>query len=285
MVRFEQMTSEQKTAIRTLDRNITLTAGAGTGKTTTLTKRYLRCIEDSLASDASRHTLPENILTTTFTNRAASELEASIRSEISDRIESLDVSEYGTWRAVADGLDDGYIATLHGFCARLLREHALRAEGVDPGFETLEDAEAQSLIDETVHTILDDNDQDGTVTILAEQFSRPQLHNILVDMIGQRPDSTRWAERWHDSTTEEYLEFVDATLHPIDAETAADRLADPAFVEPAKRLIQIVSDPPAEGIGGKVWQRAKAVVRMLDDGFDDGVTSHQKRALIAEVLC
>jgi hypothetical protein len=138
-------------------------------------------------------------------------------------------------------------------------------------------------MDETVHTILDDNDQDGTVAILAEQFSRPQLHNILVDMIGQRPDSTRWAERWHDTTTEAYLEFVDATLHPIDAETAADRLADPAFVEPAKRLIQLVSDPPAEGIGGKVWQRAKAVVRMLDDGFDDGVTSHQKRALIADL--
>ena len=41
VVDFDQMTSEQQRAVTTLDRSITLTAGAGTGKTTTLTKRYL----------------------------------------------------------------------------------------------------------------------------------------------------------------------------------------------------------------------------------------------------
>jgi ATP-dependent exoDNAse (exonuclease V) beta subunit (contains helicase and exonuclease domains) len=193
------------------------------------------------------------------------------------------VGEFDAWRAVADGLEEGYIATLHGFCARLLREHALRAEGVDPGFETLEDADARSLMHETVDVILDEQDREGALAILAEQFSRPQLHDILVDMIGQRPDSARWAERWHDTTTEAYLEFVDATLHPIDPETAADRLADPAFVEPARRLIQIVSDPPPIDTGGRAWRRAETVVGMLADGFDDGVTSHRKQALIAEL--
>jgi ATP-dependent helicase/nuclease subunit A len=41
MVSYEDLTDEQQRAVDALDRNVTLTAGAGTGKTTTLTARYL----------------------------------------------------------------------------------------------------------------------------------------------------------------------------------------------------------------------------------------------------
>ena len=70
MVSYEDLTDEQQRAVDALDRNVTLTAGAGTGKTTTLTARYLRMVENSLEQDATENDtdgviLPENILTTT----------------------------------------------------------------------------------------------------------------------------------------------------------------------------------------------------------------------------
>ena len=146
MVSYEDLTDEQQRAVDALDRNVTLTAGAGTGKTTTLTARYLRMIEKSLevatdGGEGSEVLLPENVLTTTFTERAANELEDNVRGEITDRISSLEADEFEDWRTVADELEHGYIHTLHGFCARLLREHALSVDGLDPGFDTLDENE------------------------------------------------------------------------------------------------------------------------------------------------
>lgn len=66
MVDFDELTEEQQRAVKALDRNVTLTAGAGTGKTTTLTARYLRMFETSIQTtpddeDLDDMLLPENL--------------------------------------------------------------------------------------------------------------------------------------------------------------------------------------------------------------------------------
>jgi DNA helicase-2/ATP-dependent DNA helicase PcrA len=92
-----------------------IVAGAGTGKTTVITRRIAHLI-------AQRKARPEEILALTFTDKAA--------AEMSERIDQL----------VPYGYADVDIATFHAFGDRLLREHSLEL-GLTPDFRVLSRAE------------------------------------------------------------------------------------------------------------------------------------------------
>jgi ATP-dependent helicase/nuclease subunit A len=331
MVEFDDLTEQQQDAATALDRSVSLTAGAGTGKTTTLTERYFRMIAASIPDSPENAppptdpdapvVLPRNVLTTTFTERAAEELQASIRETITERIPEEEPAQFPYWRAVADGLDDGYLNTLHGFCARLLREHAFAVDGLDPGFDTLDEEETAALIDETVDRVLAslddgaeghsdadesvvntdgtavdadrstvdtdesvvDADEAAAVETLARQFDRRGLHDILTDLLGDRPESVAWAERVEEMDREAYLAFVQRHLHPVDSDDAATLLAKAEFTEAVETLREIVSNPPDIDVGGKAWTRAAELVDLLDGAYDDGVPSREKQQLLASV--
>ncbi|WP_433632569.1 UvrD-helicase domain-containing protein [Halomicrococcus sp. NG-SE-24] len=271
MVAFEDLTDEQQAAATTLDRNVTITAGAGTGKTTTLTERYMQML--AAGRDGDELVTPEHILTTTFTERAANELQASVREAITDRLAATDPATYEDWRTIADDLSTGYIHTLHGFCARLLREHAVSVTAVDPGFETLDEAETAALIDETVGTVLETHDDHPALHVLARRFTRCDLQAILTDLLAERPESITWAQQWVESSKTEYLEYVQSTLHPVDVETARTLLTDPAFERGVETLRELAAESPIEG-GDTDWDRALDMLEMLDDaGVIDGSAS------------
>ena len=92
----KSLNPEQHEAVTTTEGFIRVIAGAGSGKTKTLTSRYLYLVEAADISTA-------NILCVTFTNKAAMEMKKRIR------------------RLLPDG-DLGMITTFHGFCVRLLKE-------------------------------------------------------------------------------------------------------------------------------------------------------------------
>jgi DNA helicase-2/ATP-dependent DNA helicase PcrA len=92
-----------------------IVAGAGTGKTTVITRRIAHLI-------AQRRARPEEILALTFTDKAAAEME--------ERVDQL----------VPYGYADVDIATFHSFGDRLLREHSLEL-GLTPDFRVLSRAE------------------------------------------------------------------------------------------------------------------------------------------------
>ncbi|QLD89114.1 UvrD-helicase domain-containing protein [Natronomonas salina] len=269
MVDFEDLTDEQQRAADALDRNVSLTAGAGTGKTTTLTQRYVRMLErgldDEVPEDPEAPLTPDQIVTTTFTERAANELKANVREAINERVEDSDAATYRQWREIADGLDEGYIHTLHGFCARLLREHALSASTVDPGFDTLEEHETRALLEDTVAAVLETHDDHEAVRTLSRQFDRNGLQAVLVDLLQERPGCVTWAKRWADATEADYLEFVNEELHPVSPSVAAERFADPTFCEAVAAVEALVNSPPAAlETGGQAWGRALDVLECLD---------------------
>ncbi len=117
---------EQQRAIDA-DGLVFVSAGAGTGKTRVLVERFARAVlERSIA--------PDRILAITYTERAAGELQARIRRRLRD----ADRPD------LARALDGAWISTIHGFCQRILRRHALAA-GLDPGFSILDAAGAAQL--------------------------------------------------------------------------------------------------------------------------------------------
>jgi DNA helicase-2/ATP-dependent DNA helicase PcrA len=96
------LTARQRKAVTHGDGPLLIVAGAGTGKTTVITRRIAWLIAEKRAK-------PSEILALTFTDRAASEM-----------IERVD-------RLVPYGHNDAHISTFHAFGDRLLRDHAFEA--------------------------------------------------------------------------------------------------------------------------------------------------------------
>ena len=92
----KNLNPEQLEAATTTEGFIRVVAGAGSGKTRTLTARYMYLVEMLGISTA-------NILCVTFTNKAASEMKKRIRKSLPDQ-------------------DLGRITTFHGFCVGILKE-------------------------------------------------------------------------------------------------------------------------------------------------------------------
>lgn len=92
----KELNAEQLEAATTTEGYIRVVAGAGSGKTKTLTARYMYLVEQLGISTA-------NILCVTFTNKAAAEMKKRIRRQLPDQ-------------------DLGRITTFHGFCVGLLKE-------------------------------------------------------------------------------------------------------------------------------------------------------------------
>jgi len=109
------LNDEQRRAVTHDAGPLLIIAGAGTGKTTVITRRIAWLI-------AQRKARPEEILALTFTDKAAAEME--------ERVDTL--APYG--------YADVEIATFHAFGDRLLREHALEV-GLQPDFRILNRAE------------------------------------------------------------------------------------------------------------------------------------------------
>lgn len=123
----------QDAAARGLVGNVLVSAGAGSGKTRMLTQRFINSVTPGEVPGWPT-AAPEDIVTITFTDKAAGELAERVRTAL--RAAGL--------RAEARALDAGWISTIHGLCTRILKRHALGA-GLDPMFSVADAVEAGSF--------------------------------------------------------------------------------------------------------------------------------------------
>ena len=115
----------QREAVLATDGPVLVLAGAGTGKTRVLTTRLAHLI-------ASRKAWPSQILSVTFTNKAAREM----------------IHRTG---AVIGGVVEGmpWLGTFHSICAKLLRRHA-ELVGLKPNFSILDQDDQLRLIKQVI---------------------------------------------------------------------------------------------------------------------------------------
>ena len=141
MPNVRELKPAQAAAAYTLDRHVSVTAGPGAGKTTVLIERYLQILRKTDAS-------VDQIVAITFTNRAANEMRGRLRKELERLLREAPPQERRTWMRHKRTLDGAVITTIHGFCARLLREFPVEA-GVDPQFALL-DQHQSAMLEESV---------------------------------------------------------------------------------------------------------------------------------------
>ncbi len=131
--------SAGRRAIRdSLDASLLVEAAAGTGKTSELVRRLVAV----LASGRAR---VDGIAAVTFTRKAAGELKLRLREALDrSRRQASDPAEIRNLERAVAGLEEASIATIHSFCADLLRKRPVEA-GVDPDFRELSEDEASRL--------------------------------------------------------------------------------------------------------------------------------------------
>ena len=112
------LNSEQNKAVRHLNGPVLILAGAGSGKTATMTHRMAYMIDQGID--------PRSILAVTFTNKAAGEMRS--------RVESLVGEVYGMW-----------IMTFHAMCLRMLRYSPERL-GYKAGFTVYDETDKKTLV-------------------------------------------------------------------------------------------------------------------------------------------
>lgn len=167
-------TERQGEAITRHDRSMVVTAGAGTGKTYVLVRKYLDLLK-------TKGVGVSQILALTFTDKAAAEMKERIRVEILRQ-------EGPQWEKAAEDFMIAPVQTFHSFCAQVLREFPIEA-GLEPGFIVLDEQQVSrihgSAYEELIHTRQEEPVNGALVHVLSvtDQYT---LKKMLAAMYSRR---------------------------------------------------------------------------------------------------
>ena len=140
-----EFNKQQKLAIDTIDENVCVVAGAGTGKTAILTHRFINIIKNS---NLSPKEALESILAITFTKKATQEMIERIVKELSE-LEKVD-SKY---QGILNYIPFMNISTIDSFCKNIVDENLLKI-GLSTDYEMIENLEKDKLLEDTILNVL-----------------------------------------------------------------------------------------------------------------------------------
>ena len=179
------LTPQQRDVVGSLDEPLFVSAGAGSGKTFTLTQRILWALSPESGPYIDH---VDQVLAITFTKKAAAEIRERVRTALLD----------AGMQEEALAVDDAWISTIHGMCSRILKENALEL-GIDPEFTVVEDVKVDALKDRAVDHVLERarlSQAQAKAGAAAEDGEEPQDYSALFDwykLIAEKDPSGREA--------------------------------------------------------------------------------------------
>lgn len=189
----KKLSDEQREAVFS-DKATIVSAGAGSGKTTVLSLRFLRLIYE-------RKTTSDRILTLTFTRKAASEMYERIHNLLM-RASKEDESGY-LKRELEESFPEAQISTLDGFWTEIARTGSL-SFGINRDFSLLDDDKRYELVVSILDEIAEDESDEGYATVAS--LLRPDALYSLFDSIAKRIDIlTQYDQTF---VMEEYRRFI-----------------------------------------------------------------------------
>ncbi len=138
-------TPQQRDAIN-FNGNLIVSASAGAGKTTVLSKRVARLVSEDVPIDS--------MLILTFTRAAAAEMKSRIAKRLSDAAKHAAGDRAAYYRKQAAAVANAHISTIDAFCAKIVFRHFFRV-GLTPSVRTLDALESDMLKAESRNAALD----------------------------------------------------------------------------------------------------------------------------------
>ena len=194
-------TPEQQQVIELRDRNILVSAAAGSGKTAVLVERIIRMI-----TDESRPMDIDRLLVVTFTNAAAAEMRERISLAIGRKLEENPGNIH--LQRQASLLHNAQITTIDSFCLFIIRNN-FNDIGLDPGFRVADEGELKLLGQDVMRELLEEQYQEkNTVfTDCVEYFTGGSNDKLLEEYITRLYEfsmSYPWPEDWISQCMEDY---------------------------------------------------------------------------------
>ena len=173
----------QPAAATTRGRDVSVDAGAGSGKTRTLVARYLSFLDEER--------LPRSVVAVTFTKKAAREMRNRIRQAIHDWVAGdCPPGERERWKEIEADIDTARIGTIHSLCESILRAHPAEAR-IDPGFGVLDEGLGAALKAQTVEDTLNWTTQQPDLLPLFDAFETGTLKQILTRLLEMRLEASK----------------------------------------------------------------------------------------------
>ncbi|MGI6094679.1 MAG: helicase-exonuclease AddAB subunit AddA [Lachnospiraceae bacterium] len=203
-------TEEQKQVIDLRDKNILVSAAAGSGKTAVLVERILSRVTDPV------HPIDlDRLLVVTFTKAAAGEMRerigAAIEKKLGEEPDNVHLQRQSSL------LHHAQITTIDSFCSYVVRNYFHKID-LDPGFRIGDDGELKLLMQDTARQVLEEAYEEGKeeFLILMEAYAAGKSDVSMEELIQQLYQfsvSTTLPERWlreckksYQAETEEELE-------------------------------------------------------------------------------
>lgn len=186
-------TSEQQKVIDLRERNILVSAAAGSGKTAVLVERIISMItQESSPIDIDK------LLIVTFTNAAASQMRERISEAIEQKLEEEPSNVHLQKQATL--VHNAYITTIHSFCLRVIRNHFNKID-LDPSFRIGDEGELKLLKNDILEKVLEKHyeEKEEEFFHFVESYSTGKTDKDLENMILQLYQfamSYPWPNEW-----------------------------------------------------------------------------------------
>jgi ATP-dependent helicase/nuclease subunit A len=183
-------------------KHISLTANAGSGKTTVLTKRYVEILTKENISI-------NNVVAITFTEKAASELYSKIALELDRKILETEISKRHKLEAIRRSLVSAKISTIHSFCIDILKDFAPEA-GIDANFSPIDSRIAEELLDRSIDEIITSNlfnNSDHIKKLIRIFGSKSQLIKKIKELFNKRKTTEQLEENLYNNDIEEVIKY------------------------------------------------------------------------------
>lgn len=152
-------TNEQKAVIESRNRNLLVSAAAGSGKTAVLVERIIRMI-----TEGEKPLDIDQLLVMTFTKAAADEMRERVLAAVDEKLK--EDPENGHLQMQAAMIPYARITTIDSFCLGIIREHYNQLD-IDPAFRVGDEGELLLLRGSVMERLLEDYYEAGD-----EEFSR-----------------------------------------------------------------------------------------------------------------
>lgn len=186
-------TKEQNKVIYTRNRNLLVSAAAGSGKTAVLVERIIQMI-----TDKNNPIDIDKILVVTFTNAAAAEMRERIGDAIEKKLEDTPNNKFLHKQLIL--LPNANIMTIHAFCLNVIKDY-FHLIDLDPSFRVGDETEIKLLKTDTIKDLLEikysENNED--FIHLVDSYSNGKTDEMIEELIinvHNFLNSNPWPEDW-----------------------------------------------------------------------------------------
>ena len=189
-------TTEQQQVIDLRNRNILVSAAAGSGKTAVLVERIVKIITDK------NHPVDiDHLLIVTFTNAAAAEMRERIGDAIEKALDEQPGNEHLLRQLTL--IHNAQITTIDSFCLYVVRNHFHEID-LEPNFRIGDEGELKLLREDVLGRVLEQNYEEPSEAFsdFVEGYASGRTDAALNEMILQLYEFSRsypWPEKWLDS--------------------------------------------------------------------------------------